>query len=61
MQKSIDTFCEVCDSEFAINFDENLVSEHEEIFCPFCGFRIEEIEEESLEEELFDKQNDMWD
>lgn len=58
MSKVIDSLCENCDSEFNISFNENLVKEHEEIFCPFCGAQIETIEEDVIEEDFI--QEDLW-
>lgn len=59
MSKVVNSLCENCDSEFELKFNENLVKEHEEIFCPFCGLAIETIEEDITEEfDLFNE--DEW-
>lgn len=63
MFKKIDNICDNCSSQFELKFNEDLVKEYEEIFCPFCGVLIEPVEED-LEEELFSEefiQEDMWD
>lgn len=59
MSKVINSICDDCDSEFSLSFNENLVKEHEEIFCPFCGKPIESIEEDLQEE--FDLFQETWD
>lgn len=60
MSKVVNSLCDSCDSEFSLTFNENLVLEHENIICPFCGERIETIEEDIQEEfDLFQEEN--WD
>ena len=59
MSKVVNSICDSCDSEFSLTFNENLVKEHEEIHCPFCGELIESIEEEIQEE--FDLFQENWD
>lgn len=59
MSKVINSICDNCDSEFSLSFNENLVKEHEEVFCPFCGGIIESIEEDLQEE--FDMFQETWD
>nr|QMP83742.1 MAG: hypothetical protein [Caudoviricetes sp.] len=61
MKKVISSVCDDCDSEFNLSFNENLVKEHEDIFCPFCGTQIETIEEDIPEEEDYLTQEEMWD
>lgn len=46
MSKVVNTLCDSCDSEFSLSFNENLVIEHENIICPFCGETIEPLEED---------------
>lgn len=60
MKKVISTLCDNCESDFSLSFNENLVKEHDEIFCPFCNEVIETIEEDIPEEEDYISQ-DMWD
>jgi PHP family Zn ribbon phosphoesterase len=68
MSKKIETVCDNCSSQFELKFNEDLVKEHEEIYCPFCGTLIEESVEEDIEEYKDDEQSfieyiqeDMWD
>lgn len=59
MSKVINSICDSCESEFELKFNENLVKDHEEVLCPFCGEAIETIEEDVPEEfDLFDE--DSW-
>jgi len=59
MSKVINSICDNCESEFELKFNENLVKDHEEVLCPFCGESIETIEEDVPEEfDLFDE--DSW-
>lgn len=59
MSKVINSICDSCESEFELKFNENLVKDHEEVLCPFCGETIETIEEDVPEEfDLFDE--DSW-
>jgi uncharacterized Zn finger protein (UPF0148 family) len=60
MKKVISSVCDDCDSEFNLSFNENLVKEHEDIFCPFCGAQIETVEEDIPEEEDYLSQEE-WD
>lgn len=60
MSKIVNTLCDSCDSEFSLTFNENLVLEHENLNCPFCGEVIETIEEDIQEEfDIFQEEN--WD
>lgn len=60
MSKVVNSLCDSCDSEFSLTFNENLVLEHDNIICPFCGEKIETIEEDIQEEfDLFQEEN--WD
>lgn len=60
MNKTINTFCEGCDSEFEIKFNENLVADCEELYCPFCSSKIEDIDEEFIESDEFESEEN-WD
>jgi transcription elongation factor Elf1 len=58
MSKVVNSICENCDSEFELRFNQNLVKEHEDLVCPFCGETIETIEEDVTEEfDLFSEEN----
>lgn len=60
MSKVVNSICESCDSEFELKFNENLVKEHEELYCPFCGESIESIEEDVAEEFDLFQEEDSW-
>jgi hypothetical protein len=49
MLKTIEIICDSCDSEFVLKFNEKLVPEYTELFCPFCKALIENLEEENDE------------
>ena len=50
-QKSITADCENCESTFGVDYMEELVSQDYPEHCPFCGERIEEIQESYIEDE----------
>lgn len=52
--------CENCDSSFELAYTEELVSDDIPNFCPFCGERIEDIQEEYIDEDGLDE-NEEWD
>lgn len=52
--------CENCESTCEIAFDEDYVSDESPTFCPFCGERIEILDESYIDDEDFDE-NDEWD
>ena len=52
--------CENCDSTFEIAYTEELVSDETPNFCPFCGERVEDIQEEYIDEDELDE-NEEWD
>lgn len=57
MSKVINSICDNCDSEFTLTFNQNLVKEHEEVICPFCGEVIETLEEDVPDEfDLFEQE-----
>lgn len=60
MSKIVNTLCDNCDSEFLLTFNENLVLEHDQLICPFCGEKIETIEED-IEEEFDEFLEEAWD
>ena len=59
-EKLVTGECENCDSTFELNYAEELVSDETPNFCPFCGERIEDIQEEYIEEDELDE-NEEWD
>jgi len=36
MQTELNALCENCDSEFSLKYDKSVVSDHENVCCPFC-------------------------
>ena len=52
--------CENCESTCEIAFDEDYVSDESPTYCPFCGERIEILDESYIDDEDFDE-NDEWD
>ena len=59
-EKSKKVTCENCDCTCDIAVDEDYVSDESPTFCPFCGERIEVLNEEYIEDEDFDE-NEEWD
>jgi rRNA maturation endonuclease Nob1 len=51
--------CENCESTFEVAFEEDYVSDESPSFCPFCGERIEVLNEEYIDDEDFDE-NEEW-
>lgn len=49
-KKKITTACQICESEFKLEFSEDLVVQKENIICPFCGEEIEEVYENEKED-----------
>lgn len=52
--------CENCESTCEIAFEEDYVSDESPTYCPFCGERIEIVEESYIEDDDYDE-NDEWD
>ena len=52
--------CENCESTCEIAFEEDYVSDESPTYCPFCGERIEILDESYIDDEDFDE-NDEWD
>ena len=52
--------CENCESTCEIVFEEDYVSDESPTFCPFCGERIEVIDEEYIEDDDLNE-NEEWD
>lgn len=53
--------CENCESSFELAYTEELVSDDIPNFCPFCGERIEDIQEEYIDEDELNEDDDKWD
>jgi len=60
MEKLVTGECENCESSFEIAYTEEIVSDDIPNFCPFCGERIEDIQEEYIDEDELDE-NEEWD
>lgn len=61
-KKKLTTACQNCESEFKLEFSEDLVVQKENIICPFCGEEIEEVYENEKEDytEYSDDVADYW-
>lgn len=57
-KKKITTECIFCDSEFKLEYSEDLVTKKDNLICPFCGEEIEEVEETDKIE--YDDMDFMW-
>lgn len=57
--KLITAECDNCDSSFEVAYAQEMVSDDTPNFCPFCGERIEDIQEEYIEDDELDE-NDEW-
>ena len=58
-EKLISAECEECESTFEVAFEEDYVSDESPSFCPFCGERIEVLNEEYIDDEDFNE-NEEW-
>ena len=52
--------CLSCESQYTVQFTEELVSQDLPEHCPFCGSEIEELTEEFVEDEE-DLDTEDWD
>lgn len=59
-EKLVTAECENCDSSFEMAYAEEMVSDGIPNFCPFCGERIEDIQEEYIDEDELDEDDDKW-
>lgn len=59
-EKNVLAECDECESTFNVNYDQELVSDEYPEFCPFCGERIEEVQEEYIDDDDFDEIEE-WD
>lgn len=50
--------CPECDSQFYLKFDKDLVTEYDNLLCPFCGEIV--YEDVRYEEDMEDSSNDDW-
>jgi hypothetical protein len=59
-EKSLTGDCLNCESTYAIQYTEELVSQELPEHCPFCGEIIEELSEDYIEDED-DLEDKEWD
>ena len=59
-EKSLTGDCQNCESTYAIQYTEELVSQELPEHCPFCGEIIEELSEDYIEDED-DLEDKEWD
>lgn len=60
MEKIVSVECNYCESSFEIAYVEEMVSDDEPSFCPFCGERIENIQEQYIDEDELDEDDERW-
>ena len=58
IQKTIYGECGDCESTFNVVYNEMMSSKEYPEYCPFCGEPIEEISEESFEEDEFEEEDE---
>lgn len=61
-KKKLSTMCQICESEFKLEFSEDLVQLKDNILCPFCGEEIEEVYENEKDDytDYNDEMPDYW-
>jgi len=59
--KAITGECDSCESVYSVGFTTEIVSNDIPEYCPFCGERIEDIVEESVEDDLPEEYSDWED
>ena len=61
-KKKLSTTCQICESEFKLEFSEDLVQLKDNILCPFCGEEIEEVYENEKDDytDYNDEMPDYW-
>ena len=58
-QKQLSGDCANCESQYTVQFTEELVSQELPEHCPFCGEVIEELSESYIEDED-DLDDEAW-
>jgi len=58
--KVISGECLECESTYAVEYVEQLVSQPLPEFCPFCGDPIEELSEEYIEDDDLNEDDLKW-
>jgi len=59
--KVISGECLECESTYAVEYVEQLVSQPLPEYCPFCGDPIEELSEEYIEDDELLDEDEEWD
>jgi hypothetical protein len=59
--KSLSGDCLNCESQYTVQFTEELVSQELPEHCPFCGEQIEELSEDYIEDDDDDLDTKEWD
>lgn len=60
-EKLIKADCIGCESTFELAYIEELVSSEVPSFCPFCGERVEDIQEEYIDPDEQNENEPEWD
>lgn len=61
MNRTVNGECSNCESSYAVEFVEELVSQEYPEHCPFCGEQIEELSESYIEDDDDLDDDDKWD
>jgi NAD-dependent SIR2 family protein deacetylase len=59
--KLITADCINCESTYEIAYVEEMVSNETPSFCPFCGERVEDIQEEYIDPDEQNENESEWD
>lgn len=59
--KLVTADCLNCESTFEIAYVEEMVSAETPSFCPFCGERVEDIQEEYIDPDEQNENESEWD
>jgi NAD-dependent SIR2 family protein deacetylase len=59
--KSLSGDCLNCESTYSVSYMEEMVSQELPEYCPFCGEQIEELSEDSIEDDDNDLDTKEWD
>lgn len=59
--KLVTADCINCESTFEIAYVEEMVSSETPSFCPFCGERVEDIQEEYIDPDEQNENESEWD
>jgi NAD-dependent SIR2 family protein deacetylase len=59
--KLITADCINCESTYEVAYVEEMVSNETPSFCPFCGERVEDIQEEYIDPDEQNENESEWD